>query len=150
MTEFDVQYLQGAVERVHKLNPRVFGRPFHFANELRDPGALDAALGLLRQRWYTTDQQRAAALFRSIIANHPFIDGNKRVAVIAVAAYAGRSFGALDATYDDLRSFALTVASGEPDATDLERVTAWFEAHWVAGMSSSIDEQRQEADVGAS
>ena len=119
------------MSEIHSADPEIFGHSFHFATQLRNPGALDAALALPLQRWYQTDQQRTAALFRSIIVNHPFIDGNKRVAVIAAAAYAEYCLGRLEASYDDLLAFALTVASGRPGVTDLDSVTRWFEEHWA-------------------
>jgi death-on-curing protein len=54
---------------------------------IRDEGSLYAALG---RPWQTFGQQelypspidKAAALFESIIINHPFIDGNKRTAYV--------------------------------------------------------------------
>jgi death-on-curing protein len=54
---------------------------------IRDEDSLLAALG---RPWQTFDQQelyaspvdKAAALFESIIINHPFIDGNKRTAYV--------------------------------------------------------------------
>ncbi len=36
---------------------------------------------------YPSVEEKAAALFHSLIANHPFVDGNKRTAVIAVSLF---------------------------------------------------------------
>jgi len=36
---------------------------------------------------YPTIQEKAAALFHSLIANHPFFDGNKRTAVLALVHF---------------------------------------------------------------
>jgi prophage maintenance system killer protein len=48
---------------------------------LRDAGLLDAALALFRQPYYPTTIDKASAIFRSMVKNHPFADGNKRIAV---------------------------------------------------------------------
>jgi len=54
---------------------------------IRDEGSLHAALGrpwqtFGQQELYLTPVDKAAALFESIIINHPFIDGNKRTAYV--------------------------------------------------------------------
>lgn len=50
-------------------------------SELRDPGALEAALLRRPQPGYYQDLiEEAAALMESPANNHPFLDGNKRVA----------------------------------------------------------------------
>lgn len=36
------------------------------------------------QQWFQDEKLRAAALFRSLIQNHPFQDGNKRTAVLVL------------------------------------------------------------------
>jgi death-on-curing protein len=47
---------------------------------LRDPGALESALYRPQSGYYEDLLQEAAALWESLSQNHPFIDGNKRVA----------------------------------------------------------------------
>jgi death on curing protein len=52
---------------------------------IRDLGSLEAALSrpyatFDQQDLYPTAIEKAAAIFESIIINHPFIDGNKRTA----------------------------------------------------------------------
>ena len=54
---------------------------------LRDPGALEAAL-FRPQTGYDEDiVAEAAALFESLAINHPFIDGNKRIAFAATDVF---------------------------------------------------------------
>jgi len=54
----------------------------HFggAEGLRDRGMLDSALYRSQSGYYEDLTEMAAALFESLIMNHPFVDGNKRVA----------------------------------------------------------------------
>ncbi len=47
---------------------------------IRDEGALEAALYRPKSGYYSDVIGEAAALFESIAINHPFIDGNKRIA----------------------------------------------------------------------
>lgn len=47
---------------------------------VRDLGALESALHRPQTGYYDSVIHEAAALFESLIQNHPFIDGNKRVA----------------------------------------------------------------------
>lgn len=50
---------------------------------VRDPGALESALFRVQSGYYIDIAAEAAALMESLAINHPFIDGNKRVAFAA-------------------------------------------------------------------
>ncbi|NCZ81425.1 MAG: type II toxin-antitoxin system death-on-curing family toxin [Actinobacteria bacterium] len=50
---------------------------------IRDLGALEAAIYRPQTGYYDDLIAQAAALFESLAINHPFIDGNKRVAFAA-------------------------------------------------------------------
>ena len=54
---------------------------------VRDPGLLESALFRPRTGYYRDLAEMAAALFESLIMNHPFIDGNKRVAFFATDVF---------------------------------------------------------------
>lgn len=47
---------------------------------LRDPGLLESALYRPQTGYYADLAEMSAALMESLLMNHPFIDGNKRVA----------------------------------------------------------------------
>jgi death-on-curing protein len=53
----------------------------------RDPGALESALFRPQTGYYDDILAEAAALFESLAINHPFVDGNKRVAFAAVDVF---------------------------------------------------------------
>ena len=57
------------------------------APELRDPGALEAALFRPQTGYYADIVTEAAALMESLAINHPFVDGNKRIAFAAVDTF---------------------------------------------------------------
>ena len=50
---------------------------------VRDPGALEAALFRPQTGYYDDIVAEAAALMESLAINHPFVDGNKRIAFAA-------------------------------------------------------------------
>jgi death on curing protein len=57
------------------------------SHDLRDMGALEAALFRPQSGHYTDLIAEAAALFESLAINHPFVDGNKRIAFAAVDVF---------------------------------------------------------------
>ena len=50
---------------------------------IRDIGALEAAVSRPQTGYYEDSVAQAAALFESLIQNHPFLDGYKRTALAA-------------------------------------------------------------------
>jgi death-on-curing protein len=57
---------------------------------IRDRGALESALARPQTGYCNDLIQEAAALWESLSQNHPFFDGNKRVAVTVMAAFLGQ------------------------------------------------------------
>jgi death-on-curing protein len=64
---------------IHEASLERFGG----APGVRDLGLLESALFRPQTGYYRDLAEMAAALFESLIMNHPFIDGNKRVAFFA-------------------------------------------------------------------
>ena len=54
---------------------------------VRDAGALESALHRPQTGYYDTLVHEAAALLESLVQNHPFVDGNKRVAFAVVDVF---------------------------------------------------------------
>jgi death on curing protein len=54
---------------------------------VRDLGLLESALYRPRTGYYRDLSEMAAALFESLLMNHPFVDGNKRVAFFATDVF---------------------------------------------------------------
>ena len=57
------------------------------AQGVRDPGALEAAIFRAQTGYYEDIVAEAAALLESIAINHPFVDGNKRLAFAAADVF---------------------------------------------------------------
>ena len=73
---------------IHESQHRQFGGPLG----VRDAGALGSALWRARNRFaYESDDlaQLAAAYAFAIARNHPFVDGNKRAALLAIITFLG-------------------------------------------------------------
>ena len=65
----------------------VLMKRFGGAMGVRDPGALEAALFRPQTGYYDDIVAEAAALLESLAINHPFVDGNKRVAFAAADVF---------------------------------------------------------------
>lgn len=65
------------------------------AHGLRDENALESALARPQQRWqYAGDaslSELAAAYAFGLVRNHPYVDGNKRIALIVMVAFLERN-----------------------------------------------------------
>jgi death-on-curing protein len=68
---------------IHRALLERFGGP----EGIRDLGLLESALYRPRTGYYKDLAEMAAALFESLIMNHPFVDGNKRVAFFATDVF---------------------------------------------------------------
>lgn len=71
------------VLEIHETIITEFGGP----PGVRDLGLLESALYRPRTGYYADLIEMAAALFESLLMNHPFIDGNKRVAFFAMDTF---------------------------------------------------------------
>jgi len=97
---------------------------------LRDKNALESALARPRQHWHYQADARlsdlAAAYAYGLASNHPYVDGNKRVALVAMAAFLVRNGCVLTATNAEAVSTMLALAAGRLTETDL---ADWIEEH---------------------
>jgi len=76
------QILFLSVDEVLAIHERLIEH-FGGAPGLRDAGILESALFRPQTGYYNDLAEMAAALFESLLLNHAFIDGNKRVAFFA-------------------------------------------------------------------
>lgn len=102
------------VERLQAVQIERFGG----ADGLRDENAFESALARpINKAMYGCEDvfELAAAYLYGLAKNHAFIDGNKRIAIVAAAAFLmdnGFEIATDDAT---LYTFVLAVAAGEID-----------------------------------
>lgn len=99
---------------------------------LRDDGLLDSALArpLNLAAYGMPDLAELAATYGVGLAkNHPFVDGNKRAAFLAVGLFLAINGYRLNATQLDATQTMLHVAAGEIDEAAF---AAWLRAHLAA------------------
>jgi death-on-curing protein len=101
------------------------------ADGVRDLGLAESALAQPQMSFggtelYPTLAEKAAALCFSLVMNHPFVDGNKRIGHAAMEVFLVMNGFELTADVDDSESVILRLAAGE-----LERVlfTEWVVQH---------------------
>lgn len=98
---------------------------------LRDLGQLESALTSQRQEvfgeeLYQDIYEKAAAVCRGVIGDHPFIDGNKRTAVLAALTLIEINGIQFKAKKGELEDFAVKVAA---EHLDVPTIAAWLRAH---------------------
>lgn len=98
---------------------------------LRDADLLDSALNVPFQTFddqplYPSLQQKAARLCHSLVQNHPFVDGNKRIGVHAMLVFLSLSGVELDYTQEQLIDLGLGLAAGK---VPYEEVLRWILGH---------------------
>lgn len=103
---------------------------------IRDLHALESSLAQPRATFggedlYPTVGEKASALGFSLIQNHPFVDGNKRIGHAAMETFLVLNGYEIDAAVDEQEKIILLVASG---TTKREEFTTWLQNH-VAAIS---------------
>ena len=100
---------------------------FGGSHGIRDMGALESALSRPQMGYYDGIIEEAAALMESLAMNHPFIDGNKRVAFAVTELFLGLNGRFIDCdsreTYDHfMRLF-------DTNSFRFAELKDWLEAH---------------------
>ncbi len=101
------------------------------ASGIRDLGALESALAQPRASFGGVDlhaslADKAAALCFSLVNNHAFIDGNKRIGHAATETFLILNGREIDAPVDEQERLMLDLASGH---LTREQLAAWLHAH---------------------
>ena len=92
---------------------------------VRDVGALESALMRPQIGYYESILEEAAAMMESIAINHPFIDGNKRVAFAATEGFL-RANG-YRIYCDDIEVYRLFMRLFETNSFRFRELLAWLE-----------------------
>lgn len=92
---------------------------------VRDVGALESALHRPQTGYYESIIHEAAALFESLVQNHPFIDGNKRVAFAVMDVFLRINGYLLVADDDSIHEFMMNLF--EQRSSDMEHIVPWLQ-----------------------
>lgn len=117
---------------LHKALVRQFGG----SHGVRDRGALEAAVARPQMTFggedlYADVPAKSAALMHSLVMNHPFIDGNKRVGAATAELFLNLNGCELLAADDDWIRIAFETAEGRVSAEEL--------AIWIRQRSREVD-----------
>ena len=98
---------------IHNLLIKTFGG----SNGVRDFHALESALSRPFQTFdkvelYPSVIEKAASLFESLLANHPFVDGNKRTGYVLMRLFLKKNGMDILADEETKYQFVIDVASG--------------------------------------
>ena len=117
------------VVAVHNEQIRRFGGSFG----IRDHGLLEAAVNMPQatfggQFLHEDLQSMAASYLFHLVANHPFIDGNKRVGAAPADVFLGMNGWRLTADQDTYADFVLDIAASRREKKD---ALEFFRCHAV-------------------
>lgn len=95
---------------------------------IRDRGLLESALARPAVTFggedlYPDAAAKAAAIMHSLVLNHPFVDGNKRIAVATAELFLTINDYTLTASDNELEEMTLSAAEGK---IEVEALTIWF------------------------
>ena len=115
------------VENIHNIPIERFGG----SKGIRDKGILESAIHRPFQTFdqkglYPTNVEKAAAIFESIISNHPFIDGNKRTAYVLMRLILLEGELDIAANENEKYNFIIAAAKGE---LKFDKIKDWVVHH---------------------
>ncbi|HNR73614.1 MAG: death-on-curing family protein [Bacteroidetes bacterium OLB12] len=112
------------VEKIHDILIEKFGG----VKGIRDKGLLESSINRPFQTFdgqelYPHPIDKTAAIFESIIANHPFIDGNKRTAYVLMRLTL-KNYGIdIHSVQNDKYDFVIKAASGQ---VKFDQIKLWI------------------------
>ena len=100
---------------------------------IRDEGLLESALETAfssfdGQEFYPTKEEKGARIGHSLISNHAFVDGNKRIGVYVMLTFLEVNGIRLDCTNEEVVHVGLSVADG---SMDYDALLTWIREHRV-------------------
>lgn len=98
---------------------------------VRDEGLLDSALeqafsGFGDREFYPTKEEKGARLGFSLISNHAFVDGNKRIGIYIMLTFLEMNGIRIHCTDKELVTVGLSVADG---SMDYDQLLQWIHEH---------------------
>ncbi len=98
---------------------------------IRDEGLLDSALegafaGFSDKEFYPSKEEKGARLGYTLISNHAFVDGNKRIGVYVMLSFLEMNGIRIQCTDEELVRIGLSVADG---TMGYEELLQWVIEH---------------------
>jgi death on curing protein len=99
---------------------------FGGSSGIRDKGALESAIFRPQSGYYNDRLTEAAALFESLAINHPFVDGNKRIAFAAMDVFLRMNGYQLNTNSQD--AYKSIISMFDEQKLDIEHIANWLKA----------------------
>ncbi|MBR4078774.1 MAG: type II toxin-antitoxin system death-on-curing family toxin [Christensenellaceae bacterium] len=117
------------VQLLHKLIAEETGGSIGIRDESLLESALENAFaGFGNQEFYPSIEEKGARLGYTLISNHAFVDGNKRIGVFVMLTFLEVNGVHLDCTNEEIVHIGLSVAAGSMNYEDL---LGWVRQHRV-------------------
>jgi death-on-curing protein len=100
---------------------------FGGSHGIREIGALESAVLRPQMGYYEDLIAEAAALMESLAMNHPFVDGNKRIAFFAADTFLRVNGQWIDC--DDAEAYRSFMAMFEQGTFDFHHLETWLRNH---------------------
>lgn len=122
-----IRFTEDQIKLIYQLLIQETGGSFG----IRDENLLDSAINGIYQTFdgkdlYPTKEEKGARLGYSLVANHAFLDGNKRIGVHVMLTFLEMNGIHITCTDDELVTLGLGLASGE---IDYETLLEWVHEH---------------------
>jgi death-on-curing protein len=122
----NVQFL--SFEEILEIHDSLIAR-FGGAPGIRDNGLLESALFRPQTGYYEDLPSMAAALFESLLLNHPFVDGNKRVAFFATDVFL--RLNGWKISVDGAKAHRFLIGNLEARSCDFQTLLTWIRENIV-------------------
>lgn len=96
---------------------------------MRDQGLLESAVFRPQVGYYADVTEEAAAIMESLVNNHPFFDGNKRVAFAATHTFL--LINGLDLSVDPTQAYEFMMNSIANGEFRFVQILAWLKSHVI-------------------
>lgn len=122
-----IRLTEQQVLSVHEMMVKATGG----SDGVRDMSLLRSAINAPFQAFggkeiYPSLLSKAAAMCRSVVSNHPFVDGNKRTGIHVMLIFLEVNGVQTDYTQEELIDLGLGIAAGE---LDVNAVLNWLSEH---------------------
>ncbi|MFZ4521461.1 MAG: type II toxin-antitoxin system death-on-curing family toxin [Bacteroidales bacterium] len=115
------------IEEVINIHDILIDR-FGGSHGIRDHNALESAINrpfmtFDQKELYPSQTEKAAALIESLITNHPFLDGNKRIGYVIMRFFLLRHGFDINASQSEKFEFVINIAQGQ---LHFEQINNWI------------------------
>jgi death-on-curing protein len=115
---------------IHTLLIHKFGG----SHGIRDKNALSSAVArpyttFDNKELYPTEIEKAAAIIESLVKNHPFIDGNKRIGYVMMRMILLESGKDVDASLNEKYEFVISISKGQ---MEFEQIVSRIKSRFTA------------------